>query len=129
VAREELGEQISEVGRHREVAALEPLCRIESRPAPEHPAAAHRPAEHQHRRCVPMIRPGVAVFPHRAPELRHGQHHNIAHPLAQITAEGGERLSELREPCRKLPVAPALVDVRVPPGDVRERHLESDAAG
>src|SRR5207245_10303906 len=59
VAREELGEQVPEVGRQRQVAALEPVGGIEARPPAEYPPPAYRAAEDEHRRRMSVIRSRV----------------------------------------------------------------------
>src|SRR5207247_4173818 len=69
VARQELGEQIAEVGGHGHVPALEALRGIESGPLPQDPASVHRAAQHQHGRRVPVIGARAAVFPYGATEL------------------------------------------------------------
>src|SRR5437870_4184066 len=69
VSRQELGEQIAEVGGHGHVPALEALRGIESGPLAQDPASVHWAAQHQHGRRVPVIGARAAVFPYGATEL------------------------------------------------------------
>src|SRR5204863_4875537 len=62
VARQDLPEQVAEVGRHGEVAPLETARWIESRPFAEHFAAVHGAAQREHRRGVAVIGADVAVL-------------------------------------------------------------------
>ena len=125
MAGENLAEQVAEVRRHREVAPLEAARRVETRPAPEHTPAVHGSAHHQHRGGVAMVGANVAVLADRAAELGHREHHDVAQPVPEVPGERREPLTQLGEARGQLPLAPALVDVRVPPGDVRERHLQA----
>ena len=124
MALRDLGEEMAEVGGHREVAPLEELLAAEARPAPVHLAAAHRPAQHQHGGGVAVIRAPVAVLPDGAPELRHGEHDHVGHAVAQIAVQRGQPLGEVGEPVGELPSLGALGGVSVPAAGVRERDLQ-----
>ena len=124
--RQNLREQVAEIGRHRDVASFEALRRIESRPPAQHLASIHRTAQHEHRRRVTVIGAAVAVLLDGAAELGHREHHDVTHALAQVLRERGERPAELGEPGRELAFARPLVDVRVPAGDIGEGDVQAD---
>src|SRR5258708_29820637 len=69
VARQELGEQIAEIGGHGHVPALEALRGVEPGPLSQDPASVHGAAQHQHGRRVSVIGARASVFPHGATEL------------------------------------------------------------
>ena len=75
---------------------------------------------------MPVVGSRVAILPHRAAELRHGQHDDVPQLLSQVLRKRGERLAELREPCRELSFARPLVHMSVPAGHVGERQLQPD---
>src|SRR5207245_10046186 len=128
MAGEHFAEQVAEVRGHREVAALEAARRIETRPAPEAAPAAHGSAHHQHGGGVAVVRADVAVLADRAAELGHREHHDVAQLLPEVLREGREPLTQLGQARGQLPLARALIDVGVPPRDVRERDLQAQVS-
>ena len=73
-----------------------------------------------------VIGTDVAVLVNGAAELRHREHHHVAHLLSQVGGEGGERVAQILEPGGELALTRALVDVRVPAGAVEEGDLHAD---
>ena len=126
MADDDLAEDVAEVGRHRQVAAFVALLEREARPPAVDLAAAHAAADHHHRVAVPVIRAAVAVLAHRPPELRHRQDDGVRHAIAEVGDERRDAAREIVEPLGELALRRALVDVRVPAADVRERDLEAD---
>src|SRR5262249_39742395 len=61
-----------------------------------------------------------------AAELRHGEHHHVAHALSQIAVERGEALGELGEAEGELAALVALIGVGVPAAHVGKGNLEAD---
>ena len=75
-----------------------------------------------------VIGSAIAVLLDGAAELRHRDHRDIFHAIAQVLIKRRQRLAELRQIVGKLSVRwlPAdLIDVRVPAADVGERHFHS----
>src|SRR5205823_4238338 len=68
--RQQLAEDVAEVGRHGEVAVLEELLRVESWPLAVHLSALHAAACDQHYVGVAVIGAAVAVLADGAAELR-----------------------------------------------------------
>jgi hypothetical protein len=125
VARQDFAEQIAKIRRHRDVAALETFVHVEPRPAAQHSAAVHRASHDEHRGGVSVVGAAVAVLTNRSAELGHRQHDDVAHPVAQIARERGERQAELAKPRRELSLARALVHMRVPSAAIGECDLQS----
>src|SRR5207244_854814 len=98
----------------------------EAWPSPVHVAAAHAAADHHHRVAVAVIRSAIAVFIHGPSKFGHRQHDGVVHAVVQIGYERGDAACEIVEPSGQLTLRRALIDVRVPPADVREGDLESD---
>ena len=73
-----------------------------------------------------VIGPAVAVLANRPPEFRHRQHHDVAHALAEILIECGERAAELAEPRRELAFIRSLIHMRIPAAAIGERDLQPD---
>src|SRR5256886_12043141 len=88
VSRQELGEQVTEIGGHGYVPAFEALCRIEPGPLTPHLPAVYRATAHQHGGRGPAIGAPVPVLPPGTPALGHREHHHAAHPLAPASREG-----------------------------------------
>src|SRR5947207_12137967 len=126
VTRRDLGEERSEIRRHRKVARLEEPGARESRPATVDAAAAHGPSQRQHRGRVAVVGAAVAVLRDGAPELRHGEHHDVGHPVAQVLGERGERAAEVTQAEGEPALLGALAHVGVPTLHVGERDLEPD---
>src|SRR5262249_33853535 len=126
MACRDLGEERAEVGRDREVAALEELMRREPGPASVGAAAPHAAAEDEHGGGVAVIGAAIAILGHGPAELGHGDHDDIGHLVAEILGEGRQRPAELAEPERQLAALGALTDVRIPALHVGERDLEAD---
>src|SRR5215468_2156936 len=114
MANRDLREELTEIRGHGEIAPFVELVAGQTRPLPHHTSALHGTAQDEHGRGMSMVGAPVAVLAHGAAELRHGQHHYVAHALPQITIEGGQALGEFRETERELPALVALVGVRVP---------------
>src|SRR5215831_3263573 len=124
MANRDLGEELTEIRGHGEIAPFVELLAGQTRPPPHHTSALHRAAQDEHGRGMPMVGAPVAVLAHGAAELGHGQHHYVAHALPQITIEGGQALGEFREAEGELSALVALVGVRVPSPHVGEGDLE-----
>src|SRR5262249_41943247 len=92
-----LGEEMAEVGRHREVAPLEELVAVEAGPAAVDAAAADAAAKDEHRRRVAVVGAAITVLGDGAPELRHREHHDVRHLVAEILRECRERRAEVPE--------------------------------
>src|SRR5262245_66251203 len=112
MAGRDLGEEIAEVGRHREVAALEELLAVEAGPAAVDAAAAHAAAEDEHRRRVAVVGAAVTVLGDGAPELRHCEHHDVRHIVAEFMGEYRDRCEEVREAKGELAALGALAYMR-----------------
>src|SRR5215470_9210157 len=110
----DFGEQGAEIGRDREVAALEEAVAIEPRPLSVDAAAAHAAAQDEHRGRVAVIGAAVAVFGHGPAEFRHREHDDVRHLVAEVLGERRERRAEVAEAERQLPALGALADVGVP---------------
>ena len=93
----ELAKHVSEIGGDGEVPLFEQLLRLESRPIAVHAASAHRSPQHHHHVAVAVIGAGVAVFSDGAAELRHGDEHDLVHPVAHVEDEGRQRRAEFIE--------------------------------
>ena len=126
VPHDDLAEDVAEVGRHREIAAFVALLDRQAGPAAVDLAAADAAADRHHRVAVSVIGAAVAVLPHRPSELRHRQHDGVGHAVAEVGDERGDAAREVVEARGELALRRALVDVRVPAADVRERDLEAD---
>ena len=127
VAGEDFSEEVSEVGGDRDVSPFIPCLGAESGPGSRHLLAGHRAAEHEHRGAVTVIGAAGSILPDGAAELRHRQHADIAHPLAEIGREGSERLSKLGQAERELALIVALIHVGIPTAHVREGDLEAES--
>src|SRR5262245_26800752 len=125
VTDENLREDVAEVRGDREVAAIVALLGCESRPFAVNASSAHVAADDQHGVPVPVIGAAVAVFLQRAPELRHGEDHGVGHAIAQVDHERGDAAREIVEAIAQLTLRRSLIDVSVPPADVRKRDLEA----
>src|SRR6266496_5967371 len=66
VTREDLAEEIAEVGGEGEIAPVVELAGAEPGPAPVDPAAPDRPPEHEGETRVAVVCAAVAVLAHRA---------------------------------------------------------------
>src|SRR5262245_39232688 len=126
MARRGLREERAEVGRDREVAALEELVRREPGPASVGAAAPHAAAEDEHGGPVAVIGAAIAVLGHGPAELGHRDHDDVRHLVAEILSEGRQRPAELTEPQRQLAALGTLADVGVPALHVGECDLEAD---
>src|SRR6266571_9205936 len=82
VIRHDFGEYGAEIGSEREVASLEELLLLETRPAPVHLAALDVTADHEQRARVTMIGAAIPVLAGHPPELGHGENHDIVHLVA-----------------------------------------------
>src|SRR5215510_4930560 len=126
MANRDLGEELTEIRGHGEIAPFVELLARKARPLPHHASALHRAAQDEHGRGMSVVGAPVAVLAHGAAELRHGQHDHVAHALPQVAIEGGQVLGELGETEGELPALVALVGVRVPAPHVGEGDLEPD---
>src|SRR5204863_393142 len=86
-------------------------------------AAAHGPSQRQHRGRVAVVGAAVAILRDGAPELRHGEHHDVGHPVAQVLGERGERAAEVTQAEGEPALLGALAHVGVPTLHVGERDL------
>src|SRR5438552_215726 len=102
VIRHNFGKYGAEIGSEREVASLEELLLLETRPAPVHLAALDVTADHEQRARVSMIGPAITVLARHPPELGHGENHDIVHLVTEIGDKRGDRAGEIVEPLREL---------------------------
>ena len=73
-----------------------------------------------------VIGSAIAVLGHRPSELRHRQHHDVRHAIAEVAHERGDAAGEVVEPGRDLAVRCTFVDVVIPVARLRERDFEAD---
>src|SRR5262245_11101457 len=126
VAHGDLREELTKIRGHGEVATLVELLAPEPRPLPHHAAALHGAAQDEHGGRMAVVGAPVAVLADGAAELRHGEHHHVAHALSQIAVERGEALGELGEAEGELAAIVALIGVCVPAAHVGKGNLEAD---
>src|SRR5690349_4258270 len=127
VFRDHLAEHRAEIRSEREITTFVQLLRLQSRPATEHLLAImHIAADYEQSGRVAVIGAAVAVLPSRAPEFRHRHDDDVRHPVAEIADESLDRLREVVETRCELACGAALVDVRIPAPNIRERDLETD---
>src|SRR2546428_427911 len=125
MAYHDLAEHVTEIGRHGQVPSFVAALGREAGPASINAPAAHAAADNQHGVSMTVIGSAISILVHRAPELRHCQHDRILHAVAEIGNEGGDAAREIVEAGRELALCGALVHMRVPAADVRERNLEA----
>jgi hypothetical protein len=75
---------------------------------------------------VTVVGAPVAVLADGPAELRHRQHHHVAHPGAEIPVQRRETFREILETRGELAALVALPRVGVPASHVREGDLEAD---
>ena len=73
-----------------------------------------------------VIGAAIAVLRDGSTELRHRQHDDVGHAIAEILGEGGERRAEIVQARGELTLLGALAHVRVPTVGVSERDFEPD---
>src|SRR5215210_5848973 len=74
-----------------------------------------------------VICPATSVLPHSPAELRHRQHHDVIHSLAEVLVKRSYSGTELLQQISQLPTRIALVDVRVPAVDVGKSDFQANA--
>ena len=126
--RDALGEDVAEIGRDRQVTALPELLALEPRPLAVNLAALDVAAEDEHRVAVAMVRAAVAVLLHRPAELRHRDHDDVRHAIAEVLGERGDARREVVQAVRDLSLRAALVRVVIPIPCFRERDFEAEVA-
>ena len=104
---DDFAEDVAEVGRDREVAALVALLAREPGPPAVDAAAADAAADHHHRVAVSVVGAAVAVLAHGPAELRHRQDDRVFHAIAEIGDERGDAAREVVEPRSRAGPAPA----------------------
>src|SRR5438067_1045357 len=119
-----LGEERAKVGGDREIAPLVETLARQTGPAAVDLAAPHAAAEQQHGRRVTVIGSAIAVLRDGSTELRHRQHDDVGHAIAEILGEGGERRAEIAQARGELTLLGALAHVRVPTVGGSERDFE-----
>src|SRR5678816_3536776 len=102
VAFQGLGEDVAEVGRDCQIAALVELLAIETGPFAVDLAAFDVAAKDEHRVAVPVIRSAIAVLAHGASELRHRDEHHVLHAIAEVAGERRDAAGELVQTIRDL---------------------------
>ena len=120
-------EHRAEVRRQREVAPLVQLLGLEARPLAVHLAALHAAADHEQRAGVAVVRARrcrSAAPCGRTRDIVRITTSSMRSPRSVTSAAIDAR--EVVEPVRELPRRAALVHVRVPSADVRERDLQPD---
>ena len=100
MAPRHLGEESPEVGRHRQIATLVELVRIEPGQIPVHSPTLDAVAEHEHTGAVAVIGAARAVLAHGPAELGHGHHHDLILVGVEIGPEGGDRVRQISSPLR-----------------------------
>src|SRR6185437_13854450 len=110
----DLAEDVAEVCRQRQVAALVQLIAPQPGPLPVNLATTNVVAENKHRVSVTMVSAATAVFPGGAAELRHRQNHNIVHALPEVSVERGDGVAKLLQQIAKLATAVSFVEVGIP---------------
>ena len=123
---DDLREDVAEVGRDREVAALVALFGREAGPRAVDLAAADAAAEDEHRVAVAVVGAAVAVLLHRPAELRHREHTMSAMRSPRSVASAAMPCAKSSSRAGELAGRAALVDVRVPAAELGERDLEAD---
>src|SRR5262245_43874146 len=126
MAVDDFGEDGTEVRRHRQVASLIALLPLEPRPAPINLSTSHRAADDHHRVAMPMIGPTIPVLHDRATELRHGQHDDVLHAIAEVTHERGHAARQIVETVSEDADCGSFIDVMIPVSRFGERYLETD---
>src|SRR5690242_2964101 len=95
MARRDLAEDVTEVSRQRQVTSLIKLIALESRPLPVNLPAAHAVPQYKHRIRMPVVRPAITILAHGPAKLRHRQHDDIIHSLAQVLIQRRDTATEL----------------------------------
>src|SRR5882672_12204012 len=114
VSDDDLAEDVAEVGRDGEVAAVVPPVDGKPGPLAVNVSAANAAANDHHRVAMSVVRAAVAVLAHRAAEFRHRQHDRVFHEIAQVGDERSDRAREVVEPAGELSLRGALVHMRIP---------------
>ena len=96
----------AEVGRHREVAVLVEVRRVEARPPAVDLSAADAAAEQQHDVGVAMVGAAIAVLLHGAAELGHRHDRHVRHPRTEVARERRDREAEVAQPVGELTLLP-----------------------
>src|SRR5260370_14682356 len=125
MAREQLAEEVPEVGGECEVAALVEPARAEAGPASVGPAAPDLAPEHEREAGMAVVGAAVAVLAHGAAELGHGHQHHVRHAVAEVAVERGEGGAQLAQAARAPALNPAFGRVVGPAAHVCEGHLHS----
>src|SRR5262245_39419216 len=108
MARDDLRKERPEVGCHGEIAALEQGRFGQARPSTVHLATAHGTAGDEHGRAVAVIGAAGPVLMQGPAELAHRQHADVRKAIAQVGAQGGNRVGEIAQQVRQRPFTPAL---------------------
>src|SRR5262249_23595920 len=123
---EYFGEHVAEVGGHCQVAALEPTLGRQTWPFAINSPAFHFTADDQHRVPVSVVGPPITILGDGATELRHRQHDDIGHPIAELGTQRGNPVREFFQSSRALSLRRPLAHMRVPPADFRKSDLDAD---
>src|SRR5215475_11754632 len=122
MAADEFAQYGPKIGGNSEVAPLEQLLLLKSRPCSVDFAAGHRATHHHHETAMPMIGAAGAILFNGAAELGHGYNHHVFHAVAKILTEGRDRVGKLIQKIGKLTV---LVLMVIPAIDLGKRCLHT----
>lgn len=114
---DQFAEHVAEVGRDGQIALLEELFGLQTRPAAINTSSPYWTSEHKHDIAVAMVRAGVAILSHGAAKFRHRDQYDIGHPITHIPDEGGKRNTELSQHVIQLTV---FIAVMIPTPDICE---------
>src|SRR5262249_30023432 len=123
----DLAKHVAEISRQRQVASFVKLIVLQPGPFSINLTAAYAVAHDEHRVRMSVVRAAVTVLSHRAAKLRHRQHHDIVHSLAQVLIKRSKAGAELLQEVCELSTSVALVHVRVPAADVGALALHTSA--
>jgi hypothetical protein len=122
----DLREHGAKVRRQCQVASFVQLLWCEARPFSVHLVSLHVTADHEESTRVAMVRAAISILLRHAPELRHRHDDDVVHSIAKIRHERSDRLREIGETVGELAGRSALIHVRVPSADIRERDLQAE---
>src|SRR5438876_7075517 len=84
VTNDHLGEYVAKIGGHRQVTPIEAMLRRQTGPSAVDTAPFDRSADHEHGIAMSVVGTTIAVFGDGATELRHREHHDVGHAIAEI---------------------------------------------